>query len=204
MSHFTAGTAGKDDAMKIGSMRVKFAPHDREPLEWGLEKAHKMAENVVKMSTFLRIESGAAARHAAACDRAKTLILTVAERAEGFAGEVEVPDDVREVLFTASLVWLRRLNDNVIPEQTKLTIGLGETEKRRQQVENLRDRLEGKLGIFDAIPAPEEGTDVTGHDNGAAVLDAGGKGDADWLKGPEAHRRVDKPAAATKAIKVEK
>lgn len=136
---------------KRSSMRVLFHAHDRAPLDWGLDKISKMSGNIVKMSTFVRIESNAAARHAAACEKAKTFLATAAERPEGLTGEIEVDNDVREVLYTSSLAWLREVNDNVMPDQTKLTIATSETDKRRAQVESLRDRLEGILGIFDSV-----------------------------------------------------
>lgn len=185
-------------------MRVQFVPHDKAPLDWGLAKIHKMAENVVKMSTFLRIESGSAARHAAACDRAKTLLTTVAERPEGFSGEVEIPDEVREVLYTAAIAWLRECNDKLTPTQTSLTIGLTETDRRRLQVENLRDRLEGILGIFDGANAagapaavhPDEGSETGADDGEDDDEDEGGAGgDSEWDQGPDAHRKAPEDAA---------
>lgn len=149
-----SGSASGNNAGKKTSMRVQFHAHDRAPLEWGLEKISKMSGNIVKMSTFIRIESHSAARHAGACEKAKTFLATTGERPEGFTGEIEVDNDVREVLYTSSLAWLREVNDNIAPDQTKLTIATSETDKRRAQVESLRDRLEGIIGIFDSVPTP--------------------------------------------------
>lgn len=132
-------------------MKIAFQPHDKAPLDWGLDKIGKMSANIVKMGTFVRVETNAAARHSAACEKAKTFLATAAERPEGFSGELPVDDDVREVLYTSALAWLRDLNDNLIPHQTKLSIGANEADKRRGEVENLRDRLAGILGIFDGV-----------------------------------------------------
>lgn len=175
-----------------GSMRVQVHPHDKAPLDWGLAKIHKMAENVVKMSTFIRCESSSAARHSAACERAKTFLTTVAERAEGFTGEVDVPDDVREVLFTAAVAWLRECNDKIIPGQTSLTIGVTDAEKRKHQVESLRDRLEGIIGIFDRVGTEPAAPATDGDDDD----DADDDGDSLWDQGPEAHRTQPADAAA--------
>jgi len=185
-------------------MRIQFHAHDKAPLDWGLEKIAKMAENVVKMSTFIRIESATAARHSAACERAKTFLATTAERPEGFSGEVEVADDVREVLYTSSLAWLRELNDKTAPAQTKMTLGdsvIKGTEKRREQVESLRDRLEGIIGIFDTLGTPPaDAVDPDQVEADYEIVDADGEGwvggkrvDGDdlWDQGPDAHRAVD-------------
>jgi hypothetical protein len=188
-------------------MRVTLYSYDKAPLEWGLAKIHKMGENVVKMSTFLRIESKSAAKFAAACDRAKTLLAGEADRPNGFGGEVEIADDMREVLYTAAVAWLRECNDKLTPTQTTLTIGLTETDKRRLQVENLRDRLQGIVGIFDGADAPEvarathpaEGSETGADDDDEDEDDddapASGGGDADWDQGPDAHRKAPEDGA---------
>ena len=168
-------------------MKILVHPHDRAPLEMGLAKISKMSDNVVKMSTFLRIESATAARHSAACERAKTLIKTTAEGPAGFAGEIEIPDDVREALYTASLAWLRDLNDTLVPQQTKMTIGMNETDLRKQQIENLRDRLNGVLGIFDTIrPGDAAAAEPDAKSDGAGHL--ADPDDSLWDEGPDAHR----------------
>jgi hypothetical protein len=187
-------------------MRVTLYSYDKAPLEWGLAKIHKMGENVVKMSTFLRIESKSAAKFAAACDRAKTLLAGEADRPNGFGGEVEIADDMREVMFTAAVAWLRECNDKLTPSQTTLSIGLTETDKRRLQVENLRDRLQGIVGIFDGADAPEaiaathpaEGSETGADDDDDEDddEDAGPAGtDADWDQGPDAHRKAPEEGA---------
>lgn len=131
-------------------MRVQFKKNDRQPLDWGLAKIGTMSENIVKMGTFLRITTPSAAKHSAACERAKSFLSAHGERPEGFAGEVEVDDEVREVLYTAALAWLREVSEKIVPGQTKLSLGTTEADKRRIEVENLRDRLVGIIGIFDA------------------------------------------------------
>ena len=187
-------------------MRVTLYSYDKAPLEWGLAKIHKMGENVVKMSTFLRIESKSAAKFAAACDRAKTLLAGEADRPNGFGGEVEIADDMREVMFTAAVAWLRECNDKLTPSQTTLSIGLTETDKRRLQVENLRDRLQGIVGIFDGADAPEaiaathpaEGSETGADDDedDDDDEDAGPAGtDGDWDQGPDAHRKAPEDGA---------
>lgn len=165
------------------TMRIRLYEHDRAPLEWGLAKISKMAENIVKMSTYLRIASPSAARHSAACERAKTFLAQVAESPNGFAGEHDVPNSVREVLYTSAVAWLRQVTDTIVPKQTELTIPHGEADKRRIQVENLRDRLEGVIGLFDGTADDENAGASVG---GAASGEADGFGD-----GPEAHRPAD-------------